>query len=37
MDIKVFDRIVDAGYRYAKDELARWKATQTIDASGPRA
>jgi len=36
MDIKVFDRIVDAGYQYAKAELATWKASQTANC-GTRA
>jgi len=37
MDIKAFDRIVDAGYRYAKAELAKWKVSQAAEGRGPRA
>jgi predicted acylesterase/phospholipase RssA len=28
MDLKAFDRIVDAGYRYAKEEIETWKASE---------
>jgi predicted acylesterase/phospholipase RssA len=35
MDIKAFDRIVDAGYRYAKGELAGWKASQAAEVRPP--
>ena len=37
MDIKAFDRIVDAGYRYAKAELAGWKVSPAPEGRGPRA
>jgi NTE family protein len=37
MDIKAFDRIVDAGYRYAKEELAGWKVSQAAEGREPRA
>jgi len=37
MDIKAFDRIVDAGYRYAKEELAEWKVSQAAEGREPRA
>jgi predicted acylesterase/phospholipase RssA/CRP-like cAMP-binding protein len=29
LDIHAYDRIVDAGYQYAKAELAKWKSSQT--------